>query len=151
MGVFHEMVEVVNRTSEQLAIMYDGQRHYLEPNYDAEGNRLPDVHNMVPKRVVPFALNQTVIMGSESFRNPGDFRSKIGIIDKKDKKRKSWHDCSFLEEAETEITRVSQEEIMEESVNDPTAKIVVKGKDARRLAQDAQMGSVPTPFDIRTN
>lgn len=151
MGVFHTMIELVNRTTEPLAIMYDGQRTILEPNYDAEGNRIPEVHNTVPDVVAAYALNQTVLMGSEDFRNPGSFKSKVGIVPKKGQKLKSWHDCSFIAEPETEITRVSREQILEESVLDPRASIVVGGK-KRQNASDAAMGSdVPAPFDLRTN
>lgn len=148
MGVFFEQIEVVNRTSEPLQIMYDGQRVVLEPNYTADGKRIEGVHNMVPKQVVPYALNQTVILGSENVKNPTNFRSKIGVIDRKDKKARSWHDCSFFDlKEETEITRVTQQDILDEYA-EPGAKVVTRGK-RRHRSEDMAIDMPTTPFDLR--
>ena len=87
MGIFYQQVELVNRTSKQLEIMYDGQRLYLLPNYTAAGERIPGVVNMVPKQVVPNALNQTVVMGSEKAKDPGNFESKLGLAPKPDQRK----------------------------------------------------------------
>jgi hypothetical protein len=105
---------------------------------------------MVPKIVVPFALNQNVWKGTESFRNPSAFKSLIGVVDKRERKKHSWHDCSFVSQAEVNkcLTRVPIERVIED---DPTVKgVVVRGK-VDPLAEDAQEGldTVPTPFDIR--
>jgi hypothetical protein len=53
MGIFHETIELVNRTSQPLEVIYDGQRTILEPNYTDEGKRQADVHNVLPKIVIP--------------------------------------------------------------------------------------------------
>lgn len=144
-GVFQELVEVVNRTSEQLEIVFDGQRIFVEPNYDADGNRLEDVRNMVPVIVIPYALNQNVIMGSEDAIDPSDFRSKIGVVfnKKKDRKEHTWHDCSFVKPDPSKLTRVPLEDVLD----DPTAKIVIRGKVAPK-AVDAGLPGVTTPFDM---
>lgn len=145
-GIFQELIEIVNRTSEQLEIVFDGQRVYVEPNYDAEGNRLKDVHNMVPAVVIPYALNQNVIMGSEDAVDPSSFQSKIGVVfnKKKEKKAHSWHDCSFVKPDPTKLTRVPLEDVLD----DPNAKIVVRGK-IQPKAVDAGLPGVATPFDPR--
>lgn len=154
MGVFHDMIELVNRTSEPIDIMYDGQRHTLDPNYDEIGDPIAGVHNMVPRQVLPYALNQSVIMGSESFVNPGSFRSRIGVIDNNKKvgpkaKKYSWHDCSFIESVPDEVTRVSQESLLEE-IADPKATLARRGK-KQHAVEDAMFdANVPTPFDLQS-
>ena len=145
MGVFHDMVVVVNRTSKPLQVMYDGQRTILEPNYDEIGDPIEGVVNMLPRQVIPYALNQHVLLGSESFHNPSDFRSLIGVVDYKAKKKYSWHDCSFLEQSTEELTRVPQEQIMDE---DPLIKgFKVAGK--KQLRPDDLGAQVPTVFDLK--
>ncbi len=145
MGIFQETMEIVNRSSKQLEIIYDGQRIYVEPNYEVGGKRIASVHTSVPKQVIPYALNQNVVMGSEDAVDPSDFRSLIGVVfdPKKDKKKHSWHDCSYLEQTD-KITRTPLEDVLE----DPTMKIIVRGKTIPK-AVDAQLPGVPTPFDPR--
>lgn len=141
MGIFHEQIEVVNRTSKTLEIVYDGQRIKVLPNYDETGKRLDGVHTMVPRQVIPFALAQTVIMGSEDAFDPSDFQSLIGVIDPKEKRQKSWHDCSFHEQTDT-LTRANLEEVLD----DPSAKIVVRG---RRVPKGSEHSVRPVaPFDL---
>jgi hypothetical protein len=145
MGVFHDMVEVVNRTSKPLTVLFDGQRETLEPNYDDKGKRIADVHNMIPRHVVPYALNQNVLLGSESFTNPSDFRSLVGVVDKKATRKHSWHDCSYLEQSD-ELTRVPMAAIMDE---DPTITgFKVKGK--KQHASDDLGANMPTVFDLQS-
>lgn len=148
MGIFHKLIPVINRTcNERLEVIYDGQRTYLEPNYDEVGDLKPDVQNALPERVIPYALAQTVIPGTEAALDPSSFRSKIGVPSAT---KKSWGDCSFLEDPTNggELCRVSQAEIMEEFVSDPKAKIVVRGK-RKPSGQDAIVNARTTPFDIR--
>lgn len=149
MGIFHEQVEVVNRTAEKLEIIFDGQRTYLEPNYNADGTKREDVHNFLPRQVIPYALNQTVIHGTEAALDPGAFESYIGVLDRKDKKKRSWHNCEFVDRSTiTEVTRVSEEAINEELIADPNFQTKRGGK--KRTAIDARDGLRPTaPFDIR--
>lgn len=59
MAVFHELVELFNRTPVDLSVRFDGQEHTLEPGW-----------NTVPKIVVPFAKNQHPVMGSGDPDNP---------------------------------------------------------------------------------
>ena len=146
MGIFQEMCEFVNRTSKPLEIIYDGQRTTLPPNYDEQGNKLEDVHTMLPVIVIPYALNQNVLMGSEDAVDPSDFVSKVGIVKQAGKKGRShsWHDCSFLVENPDELTRVRLADVLE----DPNAKIQIRGKAIPR-AVDAGLPGMTTPFDPR--
>ncbi len=154
MGIFHEQVELVNRTAGKLEIMYDGQRVYLAPNYTVDGERIPGVVNLVPKQVVPNALNQTVVMGSEKAKDPSNFESKVGLVPKPEqikaaaergKKLKPWNNCEFLDDRKnTEISRVSRAELMDELVLDPTAKLVVKGK----IQRDEDFVTSRSIFDV---
>lgn len=145
MGIFQEMVEIVNRTSRTLEVLFDGQRIFVEPNYTPEGERIKTVHNMVPTIVIPYALNQNVLMGSEDAVDPSHFESVIGVVfnPKKDKKKHSWHECAFLEQTD-KLTRTPLEDVLE----DPSAKIIVRGKLAPK-AVDAGLPGVTTPFDMR--
>jgi hypothetical protein len=155
MGIFYEQVEVVNRTATPKMVTFDGQRIYLDPNYDEVGDRIEGVVNMIPVQCVPYALNQNVIMGSEEVLDPSAFQSMVGVVFKgkesKRSKKKSWHDCTFFDEAGvTEITRVPQEQIMEEYVADPKAQIVTRGKKIPP-SQNAALGVTTAPFDLRTS
>jgi hypothetical protein len=143
MGIFFEQIEAVNRTSKPLEIIYDGQRINVPANYTPAGVRIPGVITMVPTQVVPFALNQNVLMGSEDATDPSDFRSLIGFVDPKAKHAKSWHDISFLEQSE-KLTRTPLEDVLE----DATLKIIVRGKTIPR-ASDAHVGTTTAPFDIQ--
>jgi hypothetical protein len=148
MAVFFDMVEVVNRTSQPLEIRYDGQRHELAPNYTEDGELIEGVRNLIPRIVVPYALNQCVLMGSEDFLNPSRFESLIGVIDGKDTKRRSWHNTEFLPQSEVrkEVTRVPQAALMEEdgSIKEIKTRTFRRDDSVARLGED-----VPTPFDLR--
>lgn len=142
MGIFHEQIEIVNRTSRTLEIIYDGQRIQIPANYTPEGERIKGVHTMVPTQVVPYALNQNVLMGSEDAIDPSDFTSLVGFVDPKAKNRKSWHEVSFLEQSDA-LTRTPLADVLE----DPTMKIIVRGKPVPR-AVDAAVPQI-APFDPR--
>lgn len=154
MGIFYEQVEVVNRTATPKMVTFDGQRIVLEPNYDAFGERIEGVVNMIPSQTVPYALNQNVILGTEAVLDPSSFRSYIGVVYKgketKKSAKKSWHDCSFCDETGvTEITRVAQQDILEELVADPRATLTRRGKKVPP-SQNALIDTNATPFDLRT-
>lgn len=133
MGVFYEQVEVINRTHDEvIEVLYDGQRTFIQPSYNEKGELLAERRpQMLPRVTIMHALNQSVIMGSEDVRRPGKFESKLGIVDPKDRKSRPWHDISYLAEKSEELQRVSLEQMIEEYVADPTAKVVVRGKKQR--------------------
>ena len=98
MGVFQTLVEVINRTSQPLMVRYDGQDTVLRPNYDAEGNFLPEIHNLIPDITVDYARNQNILMGSEDPEDPSDYQMLVGVLAKPGQNQK--HDISFLEQSE---------------------------------------------------
>jgi hypothetical protein len=59
MGIFHDMVTVINRAPITLQVTFDGQT-----------TRIPPGETALPKIVVPFAKNQHPICGSASMDNP---------------------------------------------------------------------------------
>ena len=126
MGVFYEQTEVINRTSKVLHVRFDGQDIELQPNYDAKGNLLPDVRNMIPTITVPYAKSQNVLMGSEAAMDPTDYEVLVGVkAAKPGAKQKD--DITFCEQS-NEPTRVR----LEEYLDDPTLKIQVGGRRLRR-------------------
>ena len=124
MGVFYEQSEVINRTSERRGVRFDGQDIELLPNYDKEGNLLPDVHNTIPTITVPYAKSQNVQMGSEDPLDPTDYVVLVGVVAKPGQSQKD--DISFCEQT-NEPTRVK----LEDYLDDPTLKIKVGGRRVR--------------------
>lgn len=139
MGIFHEQVEIVNRTSKKLDVRFDGQDIELEPNYDAEGKRLQGVHNMVPAIAVPYAKSQNVCMGTEDPIDPSEYDVLVGVVAKKGQKQKD--DLSYLEQT-NELTRVR----LADYLDDPSAKIVVAGRKIRN--SEARPAKDTAPFDL---
>lgn len=75
MGIFQEMVELVNRAPVDLTVQFDGQCKTLKPGA-----------NMVPAVTVAFAKNQNPIMGSQDPYNPhiSGGRYLVGVKGSKD-------------------------------------------------------------------
>lgn len=59
MGIFHDMVTVINRAPVKLRVTFDGQSIDIPPG-----------ETSLPKVVVPFAKNQNPIKGSADMDNP---------------------------------------------------------------------------------
>lgn len=116
MGIFHEMVTVVNRTSLPLTARFDGQEITLEPG-----------ENIVPRITVPYIRSQCVIMGSEDARDPMSYTSLVGV--------KGKHDCSPIEQDDTQLTRVNRAEFEE----DLGIKTKVRGK-KKHSVHEARIG-----------
>jgi len=78
MGVFHDLVTLVNRAPVPLSIRFDGQEHTLKPG-----------ENQVPNIVVPYAKNQNPIMGTHDPHNPSMSGGKylVGVKGSKDECR----------------------------------------------------------------
>lgn len=140
MGIFQEMVEVVVRVPRELGLRFDGQDMRLKPNYDAEGKRIEGVQNLIPSQCIYFVLDQNVRMGTEDPLDPTRYQSLVGIIEPKKssnpKTKRSWHDCSFIDETKDENgepvdpvsvkARVNLREMLED---DPQVQdIKVKGR-----------------------
>lgn len=100
MGIFYEQVEYINRDCVQRTITFDGQRVYLEPNYDEDGNFLKDVKNFAPKLCIPYAFNQNVVMGTEDTHDPSAFDSYVVPLIYKVKKVKKGEKAAKNQEKE---------------------------------------------------
>jgi len=140
MGIFFEQVEVINRDCVQRSLTYDGQRVYLAPNYSESGELLKNVHNMIPKICVPYALNQNVVMGSEDPIDPSDFQSHVVPKVKKRKKGRDteeWkYDFGFLP-TQNAKTRVN----LADYLDDPSLKVLDgRGKFKANEARTAEGG-----------
>ena len=87
-----EFLTVVNRTSKNLLVTWDGKRIVLVPG-----------KNALPAIVAEAAKRQNPIMGSE---DPylGTLQYLVGIEEQED-------DCSPVEQSQTEITRMSLKEM----------------------------------------
>jgi hypothetical protein len=139
MGIFFEQVEFINRDTKQRQITFDGQRVYLEPNYNEAGEFLEDVHNFAPKLCIPYALNQNVVMGSEDPIDPSGFDSYVVPKVKRRKKGKvtdEWrYDFSFLpSKRNMAITRVD----LTTYLDDPSLK-VMNGRGTFKASEAALM------------
>lgn len=150
MGVMYEMEEVINRTNEPLNVRFDGQDTVLDPNYDAEGKFLADVHNIIPKICVPYAKSQNILNGSEDPEDPSDYVELVAVLAKSKWARTNGvqrDDISFCPQDHDEPTRVRLEDLLD----DPTLKILkggkmkpVRGTSARKR----QQATDAAPFDI---
>jgi len=140
MGVFQQMVEVVNRTSKTLNLRFDGQDMELVPNYTPEGEPINPGGNMIPVQTVGHAKSQNVLMGSEDPQNPSEYVVLVGLRAKPGQKQRD--DITHLEQS-NELTRVK----LEEYLDDPTQKIIVAG---RRISRgEARPVKDIAPFDPR--
>jgi len=142
MGIFFDTIEVVNRTSKQLNVRFDGQDMTLEPNYDENGNELEGVHNMLPTIAVPYAKNQNILMGSEDPSEPSVFDVLVGVKAKAGEKQKD--DISFCEQSD-EPTQVKLDELLQ----DPSLKIQRAGRKVR--ASEARPVRGTMPFEPRVS
>lgn len=140
MGFLIADTEYINRDCIQRQITFDGQRIYLKPNYDENGKFLKDVHNMAPKVLVPYALNQNAVMGSEDPHDPSGFESYV--VPKMFKRKRGQqtdelrYDISFLpSKKNTKKTRVD----LEAYLDDPSLK-VLDGR-GKFKASEAGVGS----------
>jgi hypothetical protein len=74
-GVFQDLVEIVNRAPVNLSVQFDGQSHTLTPG-----------KNFIPRVTIPYAKNQNPFKGSADLDNPTasglDFL--IGVVGTRD-------------------------------------------------------------------
>lgn len=119
LGVFPELVEIVNRCPWDLSVMFDGQTKTLPPG-----------KNLVPGVTLQYALNQNPLMGSGDLNNPTvtGCQYLIGIVG-----RERQYPCEPLtaEQIEAQTNnpcRWDYLELMEERMDRKTEHVVVKGR-----------------------
>lgn len=149
MGIFQDLVEVVNRTPWELTIRFDGQEMTLVRNYDFikqedgtfEAKRRKGVSNMIPSQTVQYALNQNPLMGSQDPDNPTMSGAEylIGIPTKPNKYPCEALDSEQISAQENRPSRFNHEELMEPNLA-PGEKIGVKGR--KKVSQfEAKQGA----------
>lgn len=117
MGIFYEMVEVINRTSKPLNGRFDGQDITLLPNYEPGGGEMINRgENMVPKVAVGHLKHQNPLMNSEDPLNPLAYTTLIGRVANKRKGEVQKDDLSYLEQDEEAVTRVNREEFEDDKM-----------------------------------
>ena len=143
MGVFQELVTVINRTSKPLNVRFDGQDFELKPNYNVEGELIKGVVNQIPSQTVIYAKSQNVLMGSEDPFDPSEFVVLIGAVAKKGQKQKD--DISYCEQS-NEPTRVRLKDYLGD---DPMIKEIRLGGRQTPAARRGETTGPTTPFEIR--
>ena len=132
MGIFHDLVTLVNRTPVNLTVTFDGQEKTLVPG-----------DNAVPEIVVPFAKNQNPIMGSQEPNNPHISGARYLVGVKLANGQALYGDeITPLTKAEwaDHLGRPCREDndaaFQEKYGNDPKARQVVLGKGRKSTAQN---------------
>ena len=126
MGIFQNLVEVVNRAPEDITITFDGQCKTLTPGT-----------NHIPRVTVDYGKNQNPIMGSQSPYNPHISGAKylIGVVGED-----TPEDCEPLTAAEWadhlgQPQRENAQLAFEDKYGgDPKAKLVVRGRKGKPAA-----------------
>ena len=127
MGIFHEMVALVNRAPVNLTVMFDGQCKTLTPGV-----------NYVPACVVMFAKNQNPIMGSGSTHDPtvAGCRYLVGVKEQGDDVEPLTEE-EWQEHLERPSREDEQESFIEKYGNDPKARLVTLNKGRKSTARSA--------------
>ncbi len=135
MGIFYKHVPVFNRAPVSLSVRFDGQ--------DIE---LPPGPATLPEIVIPFALNQHPIMGSQDPNNPhvSGARYLIGVMGQEAIAWQAASNCEPLTRQEWEDhlcrpCRIDEEAVFAEKyANDPKARMVILGKGRKSTASSVQ-------------
>lgn len=134
MGIFQDLVEVVNRCPWNLTIRFDGQEMTLKPG-----------KNMIPSTTVQYALNQNPLMGSQDPDNPTISGAEylIGLPSKENK-----YPCAPLSAEEilaqqNRPSRFNHEELMGPNLV-AGEKIAVRGRKVVSQFEAKQGASIMT-------
>jgi len=134
MGIFQDLVEIVNRCPWNLTIRFDGQEMTLVPG-----------KNFVPSQTIPYALNQNPLMGSQDPDNPTISGAEylIGIPSKGQK-----YPCDPLTDEQLDLqrnrpSRFNHEELMEPNLV-KGEKIAVRGRKRVSSFEAKQGASITT-------
>lgn len=123
MGIFHEQVQVFNRTPIDLNVRFDGQDMVLKPGV-----------NSIPRVALPYAKNQNPVMGSQDPTNPALSGASflIGVVAKKGERQRDNIEPMTIEEWEAHLKRpmrLDEVALFEERYGaDPKARMVLHGK-----------------------
>ncbi len=123
-GVFQDMVRIVNRAPIPLTVRFDGQENIIQ---SGEG--------FLPSVTIGYAKNQNPIMGSVDPNNPGQSGGDylIAVVGR--------DECDMLSPAEWNahceaISRVDLKTLMEDTLL-PGERVEVRGKGRKTMARSA--------------
>lgn len=153
MGIFQEMLEVVNRTPWELTIKFDGQEMTLKLNYnfeDQDGQLVAigprkGVHNFVPVQALQYGFNQNVLMGSQDPDNPTISGAEylIGLPDKANKYPVEPLTSEQIFAQKNRPSRFNHEELMEPGLV-KGERIAVRGRKKVSQFEAKQGASITT-------
>lgn len=118
MGIFQDMVEVVNRAPVKLRVTFDGQSTDVEPGLSS-----------IPRVTLPFAMNQNPRKGTQDMYNPHISGAEYLIVPNRPNKfniepltKEEWEDhCS-------QVSRYDYKTYFEDKLDKKNEKVVVRGK-----------------------
>jgi hypothetical protein len=123
---FGSGVTLVNRSSVRRSFTFDGRQYDLQPGPNPN----------VPRQMVPFAIQQNRVMGTEDPSNPESFSSLIGCVEDGDP-------CDPIEQS-TAVEAIDRRLVMD--VTRREADVVVGGG---RQSRSALSGSLSPQFVTR--
>lgn len=134
MGIFYEQTQIRNLAPEVLEVQFDGQR-----------KRIPLGVSELPSHVVPYAMNQNPIRGTQDPGNPHMSGCKYLVVpvgteyDREPLTPEEW------EEHLARPMRMDEKALWEEKyAADPKARMVVSGKKGKAAAKNRyEAGSSP--------
>ena len=128
MGVFYELVTLVNRAPVPLTVRFDGQETTIHPG-----------ENQIPKIAITCAKNQNPIMGTADADNPSIRGGQylVGVKGTED-------DCTPLTKQEWEThlgkpSRMNVDDMIVSKLNPKKERLIVRGRKA------------PSSFEVREN
>lgn len=130
LGVFPELVEIINRCPWDLSVMFDGQSKTLRPG-----------KNLVPGIVLQYALNQNPLMGSADCNNPTVTGCEylIGIVGREKLYPTTALTAEQIFAQENNPCRFDYLDLMEERMDKKREKVVLKGR------------KHPSSFEVKSN
>lgn len=119
LGVFPDLVEIVNRCPWNITVTFDGQSKTLKPG-----------SNMVPGVVVQYALNQNPLMGSADTNNPTVTGCEylIGIVSRERNYPTEPLTADQIAQQTNSPCRFDYLALMEERMDTKREKVVLKGR-----------------------
>jgi hypothetical protein len=125
MGIFYDMVEVRNLAPINLTVTFDGQEKTLPPGV-----------SVVPKQVVPFAMNQNPVMGKQDPNNPHISGGEYLVVPVGTKYDREPLTAEEWAEHLGRPCRVDEVAIFDEKYGgDPKAKMLARGKKGKPAAK----------------
>lgn len=151
-GAIQKMVSAVNRTTEPVDGMFDGQPVVLLPGYEIVDGKVVGAgpsgtvrSNPLPYFAAEMIKRQNPVMGTEDPLDPRDFESLIGIVE--------WDDpIDHLEQSDA-IERLDRE-LMSEEAQTATPMLTAAGRKSKKKTRGGRRYSdtrLKNPLAIRAD